>query len=87
MKGDPLNIYGSVMHVGALCNHVEAIAYLLGETEAHDPEYSPVAMVSSIVNYGAMNVYHVCARSNAVETFELMFTFLKELGLDDSVLG
>ena len=75
--GDELNLYGSVMHIACLCNHVDVVNYLLTETEAHDEEYDALSMVTAKVNYGGMNVFHICARQGAIESFQSLMEYLE----------
>ena len=61
-NGDPLNLYGSVLHIACLCNQTQIVEYLLRETEADDKEYDAIDFCTSKLNYGGLNVFHICAR-------------------------
>ena len=58
--GEELNIYGSPMHMACLCNLPETVEFLLdpGLQEG----YNPLTVCSARLNYGALNVFHVCAK-------------------------
>ena len=75
--GDERDLYGSPMHVACLSNNRPVLEYLLSETEAFDKQYDALTMASSKVNYGGMNVFHICTRTGSIDCLDMLLTFLK----------
>ena len=85
-NGDSLNIYGSVLHLACFSNQPHIVEYLLLETNAYDKEYDPIDFCTSKLNYGCLNVFHICARQGTVECFKLILNFLQQVGIVGPIL-
>ena len=75
-KGDDLNLFGSPMHMACLTKQSEVLEYLLDDDLLEG--YDPVAVIAGKTNYGALNVFHICAKQNAVQCFKILKQFLHE---------
>ena len=69
-KGDDLNLFGSPMHMACLTKQSEVLEYLLNDDLVEG--YDPVAVIAGKTNYGALNVFHICAKQNAVQCFKIL---------------
>ena len=62
------------MHMACLTQQTEVLQYLL--TEDLVEGYDPIAVVAGKTNYGALNVFHICAKQNAVRCFKILMEYM-----------